>query len=59
MTDKDWIEEIANRPDSGAMNMDEMAATIRALCQEIVRLRQVEKFNHPILRSAMMHMPIG
>lgn len=32
---------------------------VQILASEIIRLRQAEQFNQPILRSAMMHMPIG
>lgn len=37
----------------------EIAKMVQILCKEIRRLREVEKYNQPILRSAIMHMPIG
>lgn len=55
------LKEFSQLDDNDLLGINDQYAkkVIRILCSEVVRLRSVERRNGPILRSAMMHMPIG
>lgn len=53
------LELISKLDDNKDYDPQVVVAALKVIALELLRLRQMEVNNRPILRSAMMHMPFG